>query len=66
VEAQAKKLPNLMDRETLQDLKYAARCHEDSVDNESWKDAFKQFANVADRLDAMIARTEICSCQFDK
>lgn len=55
---QAKKLPNLMDRETVQDVCEAAEAYRDNVDNEHWKDAFRELAMAADRVDAMLARSE--------
>jgi predicted metal-dependent hydrolase len=51
------KLPNLMDRVTLIDIRDAAYSYADHVENENWKNAYRRLASAADHLDAMIART---------
>ena len=45
-------------REELQEIRDRAICITKTVGNNHWKRALKQLADAADRLDAMIARTE--------
>jgi len=58
-------LPNLMDRETIQDIRESAVAYADSVVNDHWKEAYKALALAADHVDAMIARTEIARSAFE-
>jgi len=48
----------MFDRERLQEIREEAMQESACSVNILWKRAFTQFANAADRLDAMIARTE--------
>jgi hypothetical protein len=57
LQQQAKRLPDLNDRETLIDIRDSALSFENVVGNESWREAYRRLASAADHLDAMIART---------
>ena len=46
------------EREELQEIRDRAVGITETVGNDHWKQALKQLAGAADRLDAMIARTE--------
>ena len=46
------------EREELQEMRDRAVDNAEIVANNHWKRAYKQLADAADRLDAMIARTE--------
>ena len=48
-----------MKREELQEIRKKAKKSAENVENPDWIYAYTQLAMAADRLDAMIARTEV-------